>query len=89
MPGICRDGVDAAGGALIKTQTTVFANNNLVIVHGDTVTAHAPGGIHALPPTMIAGSDNVFIGGILVCNQGDLATCSHAASGSSDVFVGD
>tara|TARA_B100001964_G_C14096179_1_gene537112 strand:- start:497 stop:760 length:264 start_codon:yes stop_codon:yes gene_type:complete len=87
MPGICRDGVDAAGGALIKTQTTVFANNNLVIVHGDPVTAHGPG-LHA-GPTMIAGSDNVFIGGIAVCNAGDLATCGHAASGSSDVFVGD
>jgi len=87
MPGICRDGVDAAGGALIKTQTTVFANNNLVIVHGDPVTPHGPG-LHA-GPTMIAGSDNVFIGGIAVCNAGDLATCGHAASGSSDVFVGD
>jgi len=89
MPGICRDGVDAAGGALIKSQTTVFANGDEVIVHGDTVTAHAPGGIHAAPPTMIAGSDNVFIGGIAVCNAGDLATCGHAASGSSTVFVGD
>jgi uncharacterized Zn-binding protein involved in type VI secretion len=43
--------------------------------------------IHA--PTMIAGSDNVFIGGIAVCNAGDLATCGHAASGSSTVSVGD
>ena len=88
MPGICRDGVDAAGGALIKSQTTVFADGEEVIVHGDTVTAHLSG-IHAAPPTMIAGSDNVFIGGIAVCNAGDLATCGHAASGSSTVFVGD
>ena len=87
MSGICRDGTDAAGGALIKTQTTVFANEILVIVHGDPVTGHGPGPHGG--PTMIAGSDDVFIGGIAVCNQGDLATCGHAASGSSDVFVGD
>ena len=87
MPGICRDGTDSAGGALIKSQTTVFANGEEVIVHGDTVTAHAPGGIHAAPPTMIAGSKDVFIGGIAVCNAGDLATCGHAATGSPNVNV--
>jgi uncharacterized Zn-binding protein involved in type VI secretion len=38
---------------------------------------------------MIAGSNDVFIGGIAVCNAGDLATCGHAASGSSNVTVGD
>ena len=38
---------------------------------------------------MIAGSNNVFINGIAVCNAGDLATCGHPASGSSNVFVGD
>jgi uncharacterized Zn-binding protein involved in type VI secretion len=88
MPGICRDTTDTAGAELIKTQTKVFANGDEVIVHGDTVTAHLAG-LHAVPPTMIAGSKNVFIGGIAVCNAGDLATCGHAASGSSDVNVGD
>jgi uncharacterized Zn-binding protein involved in type VI secretion len=38
---------------------------------------------------MIAGSNNVFIGGIAVCNAGDLATCGDAATGSSNVNVGD
>jgi hypothetical protein len=38
---------------------------------------------------MIAGSKNVFIGGVAVCNAEDLATCGHAASGSDDVNVGD
>ena len=88
MPGICRDTTDSAGAALIKSQTTVFANSEEVIVHGDTVTAHLTG-LHAAPPTMIAGSKDVFIGGIAVCNAGDLATCGHAASGSSDIIVGD
>jgi uncharacterized Zn-binding protein involved in type VI secretion len=87
MPGICRDGVDAAGGALIKTQSTVKANGEKVIVHQDPVTGHGPAPHSA--PTMIAGSKNVFIGGILVCNEGDLATCGHPASGSPDVNVGD
>jgi uncharacterized Zn-binding protein involved in type VI secretion len=40
MPGICRDADDAAGGALIKSQSTVFANGKNVIVHGDNVTGH-------------------------------------------------
>ena len=34
-------------------------------------------------------SDNVFIGGIAVCNAGDAATCGHTASGASNVSVGD
>jgi len=87
MPGICRDADDAAGGALIKSQSTVFANGKNVIVNGDSVTGHGDSPHDA--PTMIAGSDSVFIGGIAVCNAGDLATCGHAASGSSTISVGD
>lgn len=83
--GICRDN-DSAGGDLIPSQSTVYANGEKVIVDGDSVAAHG------LPPhaspTMIAGSKNVFIGGIAVCNANDLATCGHAATGSSDVNVG-
>ena len=86
MPGICRDADDAAGGALIKSQSTVFANGKNVIVHGDNVTGHGVAPHNA--PTMIAGSNNVFIGGIAVCNAEDLATCGDAATGSSNVFIG-
>ena len=87
LKGICRDGVDAAGGVLIKTQYTVKENGEEVIVNQYPVTVHGTG----VPagPTMIAGSKNVFIGGIAVCNAEDLATCGHAASGSSTVNVGD
>ena len=86
MPGICRDN-DAAVGDLIPSQSTVFANSEEVIVDGDAVAGHGlpP---HAAP-TMIAGSNNVFVGGVAVCNAGDLATCGDAATRSSDVFVGD
>lgn len=93
MPGISRDN-DTAGGDLIPSQTTVFANTEEVIVDGDDVAAHTssvPGGDHSGPPlpTMVAGSNNVFVGNIAVCNAGDLATCGDAATGSGDVSVGD
>ncbi len=90
MPGISRNSTDSArGGALISSQSTVSANGQPVIVHGDSVTSHgdAP---HAAA-TMIAShtsSDNVFIGGVAVCNAGDAATCGHYSSGSGNVFVG-
>ena len=86
MPGISRDN-DTAVGDLIPSQTTVFANNKLVIVDGDDVAGHGPGA-HA-SPTMIAGSNNVFIGGVAVVNAGDLATCGDASTGSANVNVGD
>ena len=86
MPGVSRDN-DTAGGDLIPSQTTVFANGEEIIVHGDSV---AP---HGLPPhnnaTMIAGSKNVFIGGKAVVNAGDAATCGHTSTGSTTVNVGD
>ena len=61
------------------------ANN--IIKNGDPVTGHGSG-VHA-SPIMIAGSNNVFVGGVAVCNAGDLATCGHPATGSSNVNVGD
>jgi len=86
MPGISRNN-DTADGDLIPSQSTVFANGELVIVDGDDVAGHGSGA-HA-SPTMIAGSNNVSIGGIAVVNAGDLATCGDAATGSANVNVGD
>ena len=90
MPGISRDN-DTAVGDLVPSQTTVKANGHLVIVNGNSVVSHTP---CPVPPshcsaTMIAGSDNVFIGGIAVVNAGDSATCGHTSTGSSTVNVGD
>ena len=85
MPGVCRN-VDIAGGLLIATQSTVKANGNNIIKNGAPVTGHGSG-VHA-SPIMIAGSNNVFVGGVAVCNAGDAATCGHNASGSSNVNVG-
>ena len=89
MPGVCRLNVDSAGGIILgmNQDGTVFANGANVSVDVDAVQGHAPG-VHA-GPVMIAGSNNVFINGIAVCNAGDLATCGHPATGSSNVFVGD
>ena len=88
MSGICRVGIDTAGGVILGGgQNFVYANSAIVSVDGDLVQGHGPG-VHA-GPVMIAGSNNVFINGIAVCNAGDLATCGHPASGSSNVFVGD
>ena len=85
MPGISRN-TDTAGGDLIPSQSTVYANNELVIVNGDAVAGH--GSSTHSNPTMIAGSNNVFVGEIAVVNAGDSATCEHTASGSDDVIVG-
>lgn len=87
MPGICRDN-DTAGGDLVPSQSTVFANNQLVIVDGDTVQSHG------LPPhgtqKIVAATKNVFVNNIAVCNAGDKASvCGEAATGSTNVLVGD
>jgi uncharacterized Zn-binding protein involved in type VI secretion len=86
MPGICRDN-DNAVGDLIPSQNTVFAEGQAVIINGDSVASHGIAPHDA--PTMVAGSNDVFVTGVAVCNAGDLATCGDAASGSSTVFVGD
>jgi len=87
MPGISRNN-DTSGGDLIPSRATVFANGELVIVDNDGVAGH--GVPPHIPQNIIAGSNNVFIGGIAVCNAGDGNTvCGHTATGSSDVIVGD
>jgi len=88
MPGISRKTTDIAGGILIGGSVNVFANSKGVVRHGDAVQPHDDG-IHRANPTMVAGSRRVFVNSIAVVNQGDLATCGHAISGSTNVFVGD
>jgi uncharacterized protein (TIGR02594 family) len=87
MPGISRDS-DTAGGDLVPSQSTVFANNQLVIIDGDTVQSHgrSPHGTQ----TIIAKNNNVYVANKLVANSGDVASnCNEAASGSTNVVVGD
>ena len=86
MPGVSRDN-DTAVGDLIPSQPNVFANNELVIIDGDDVEGHGPG-IHA-GPTMIAGSNNVFVHNTPIVNRGDKATCDDVSTGSPNVSAGD
>lgn len=54
MSGICRVGIDSAGGTILGSlqDGTVFANGSLVSVHNDDVQGHGVGE-HA-GPVMIA-----------------------------------
>lgn len=87
--GISRDN-DTAAGDLVPSQSTVYANGEKVIVHGNSVVPHPPCPVVPVhcAATMIAGSKNVYIGGIRVVNAGDSATCGHKSTGSGNVFVG-
>ena len=88
MSGICRVGVDSAGGIIlgVNQNGTVFANGSLVSVDKDRVQGHGVGEHEGT--VMVANSKNVFINGIAVCKETNQATCGHPASGSINVFVG-
>lgn len=86
MPGISRDN-DTAGGDLIPSQTTVFANSEEVIIDNDKVAGHGSGEHSA--PTIPAGlQTKVYVNNKLVVIAGDDATCGHVASGSDNVLIG-
>ena len=91
MPGLSRVGVDSAGGIItgMLQDGTVSVNGSPVSVNGDPVAPHGVSPHGPTPPTMIAGSNSVFINGIAAVNAGDAATCGHTASGSGDVGAGD
>lgn len=86
MPGISRQGVDAAGGVIIAGSSRVFANGAPVVRIGDAVAAHGRNPHRG--PVMVGGSGRVFSDGISVCRQGDPASCGHPATGSSNVNAG-
>ena len=87
MPGIAREGLDAAGGAQrAGGQASVHANGALVVVLGDPVAGHGEPP-HAAP-VMAQASASVFAGGKRVCRADDAASCGHASSGSADVQAG-
>lgn len=86
MPGISREGQDAAGGTNIQGSSNVFVNGSGAVRIGDAVAGHGPGP-HA-GPVMAAGSGTVFVNSIGVCRAGDPATCGDSDTGSSNVFAG-
>jgi uncharacterized Zn-binding protein involved in type VI secretion len=89
MPGISRNsGTDVAGGALIEGSPNVFADNDPAVRLGDSVAGHGPGP-HAAPVMADANGGEVYANNILVCHQGNVASCGHPSSGSGDVYVHD
>lgn len=85
--GIARDN-DAAGGDLIPSQTTVYANGELVIIDNDGVAGHGPA--PHIPQTLPASlNSTVYVAGKLACVEGDpAAICGEPATGSGTVKVG-
>ena len=91
MPGISRGGRDKAGGTMIASQSFCFCEGSAIVVKGDSVIPHypcgMPGGAIHCAATMSQGSNYVFVGGKSVVRQGDMASCSHTAQGSSKIFA--
>ena len=87
MPGVSRDN-DTAGGDLIPSQTTVFANDEEIIVDNDDVAGHGPG-VHAAPTIPASQNPSVYVENKLAVVQGDPATCSDLATGSGNVYIYD
>jgi uncharacterized protein (TIGR02594 family) len=86
MPGVSRDN-DTAGGDLIPSQSTVFANNEEIIIDNDDVAGHGPGE-HAAPTIPASGvNPNVYVANKLAIVQGDPATCGDPATGSGNVWI--
>jgi len=86
MPGVSRDN-DTAGGDLIPSQSTVFANREEIIVDGDKVQGHGPGE-HSAPTIPASGiNPNVYVDHKLAIVKGDPATCSDPATGSGNVWI--
>lgn len=87
LKGISRVGVDTASGLITGPGATkVFVEGSKASLHGDAVASHGSGSHSSA--TMIATTTKVFVEGTPVVRQGDLATCSHAATGSTKVFAG-
>lgn len=84
--GVARQNVDSAGGLITQGSSDVLVNGSGVVYISAAVQSHGDGS-HA-SATMIEGSSSVFVNGRQVVREGDQASCSHSASGSSDVFCG-
>ena len=76
MPGSSRIHQDIAGGVIVgNLAPTVFVNNTPIAVKGAQVAGHGPA-IHG-GPVMVGSATTVYANNILVCRQGDAASCGH------------
>ena len=79
-------GIDQAGGVINGPGAPGWTWNGAPIsVVGDGVTGHGAGA-HA-GPAMATGSAWMSINGIPVVRAGDVATCTHQATGSSQMDI--
>lgn len=86
MPATSRLTIDTAGGVITGALQTGFkVNGKAVAVKGDAIAGHGSGP-HA-GPAMAQGMANFRVNGIPVCCAGHLATCGHAATGSTAFHV--
>jgi len=83
MPGIARIGIDSAGGIIVSNVSSaqVYVNGAQAALKGAIVQNH---GDHT-NVTMVGSSGSVFINGLGVVRQGDLASCGHVATGSGSI----
>jgi uncharacterized Zn-binding protein involved in type VI secretion len=87
MPGVSRVNADTAAGTIVgNLAPTVFVNGNPIAVKGADVSGHGRGSHRS--PVMDGSSSTVYANGILICREGDAATCGHPATGSGNVFSG-
>ena len=88
MPEVARVNTDSAGGLITgNLAPTVFVNSSPIAVKGAAVSGHG-GGPHG-GPVLDGSSTNVYANGILICREGDLATCGDPiSSGSPSVYSG-
>lgn len=83
MADIARIGIDTAGGIIISNVAScnVFINGAQAVLAGANI---APHGSHS-NATMVGSSGSVFINGLGVVRQGDVASCGHVATGSGSI----
>lgn len=86
MSGVARMGIDVAGGEAITGSPNVIVNGAGAVRLGDIISSH--GDNPHDNAVMVTASSTVFVNGIPLCRQGDVATCGHAISGSSNVNSG-
>ena len=78
---------DVAGGTISNTQSLHTTNALPIIVLGDPVAAHSPPlSPHAVPGSMVGSGILHTIDGILICREGDNASCGHASVALGQAF---
>jgi uncharacterized Zn-binding protein involved in type VI secretion len=87
MPNVSIDS-DTAGGDIIASASTVKFNDLAVVLDGDSVDPHSPGGEHNSATVPAGINSTVKIEDKLVVVAGDVATCGHTATGSATVSIG-